>query len=57
MMLGKALRDCEAGRMTHLDEIECSTITESIKRRIEDLDLKIAELGEHHDSGYSAASS
>ena len=43
-MLGKALRDCEAGVMDHLEPIEQANMIESIKQRIADLDSRIQEL-------------
>jgi hypothetical protein len=44
-MLSKALRDCEAGGMAHLEPIEQASMLESIKQRIADLDARIDELG------------
>lgn len=43
-MLGKALRDCEAGGMDHLEPIEQASMIESIKQRIADLDARIEQL-------------
>lgn len=42
--LTKALRDYEAGAMTHLDELEQARVIESIARRISELDSKIEAL-------------
>jgi len=46
-ILCKALEDCRAGTMTHLDEVERASIAENIARRIDDIDARIAaERGE-----------
>jgi hypothetical protein len=43
-ILCKALEDCRAGSMTHLDEAERASIVENITRRIADIDATIAAL-------------
>lgn len=42
--LCKALEDCQAGSMTHLDELERASIVENITRRIADIDATIESL-------------
>jgi hypothetical protein len=43
-ILCKALEDCRAGTMTHLDEVERASTVESLTRRIADIDATIAAL-------------
>jgi hypothetical protein len=45
-LLCRALEDCEAGAMEHLDEAEQASVVESIAKRIADIDARIRALGD-----------